>query len=291
MRHGDRVPALRPARTGCPRRPPAYPRCGNCHQPLPWIAEAGDDDFADVVEQADACRSWWTCGRPGAARAGMVSPALEQLARDAGRQGEAGQGRRGRGAEAVRAVRGAGGADAAGDARRPGGRPPGRRRARSTRCAAGWTRRCGRQHDEPERGPRHDRGDAGRRRGLPRLSDEQIEVAEPARRAAAGPARATCSSRRASGTATSSSCWPARSRWSRGTAPPTSGWSGYTARGRFLDELGLLTGQPSFVTSMVARSRARFSRCRWPALHELVAREPELGRPDPAGLPAAGGNC
>ena len=28
------------------------PRCGNCHQPLPWIAAAGDDTFAEVAEAA-----------------------------------------------------------------------------------------------------------------------------------------------------------------------------------------------------------------------------------------------
>ena len=28
------------------------PRCGNCKQPLPWTADAGDDDFTEVVEQA-----------------------------------------------------------------------------------------------------------------------------------------------------------------------------------------------------------------------------------------------
>ena len=25
------------------------PRCGNCHKPLPWIVNAGDDDFAEVA--------------------------------------------------------------------------------------------------------------------------------------------------------------------------------------------------------------------------------------------------
>src|ERR687884_1975203 len=55
------------------------PRCGNCHRPLPWIAEAGDDTFAEVVEQAklpvvvDLWATW--CGP-----CRMVSPALEQLA-------------------------------------------------------------------------------------------------------------------------------------------------------------------------------------------------------------------
>ena len=28
------------------------PRCGNCHQPLPWLAEAGDDSFAEVAEHS-----------------------------------------------------------------------------------------------------------------------------------------------------------------------------------------------------------------------------------------------
>src|SRR6266576_1803140 len=36
----NRVPA---AATG-------IPRCGNCHQPLPWIADAGDGTFAEIDE-------------------------------------------------------------------------------------------------------------------------------------------------------------------------------------------------------------------------------------------------
>ena len=55
------------------------PKCGNCHQALPWIADAGDDDFAEVAERSpvpvlvDLWATW--CGP-----CRMVSPALERLA-------------------------------------------------------------------------------------------------------------------------------------------------------------------------------------------------------------------
>ena len=57
------------------------PRCGNCHRPLPWIVEAGDDDFVDVAERAQILvlvDMWATWCQPCRA----VSPALEQLARE-----------------------------------------------------------------------------------------------------------------------------------------------------------------------------------------------------------------
>jgi thioredoxin 2 len=57
------------------------PRCGNCKAFLPWITDAGDEDFAKIAEHAtvpvlvDLWATW--CGP-----CRMVSPALEQLARE-----------------------------------------------------------------------------------------------------------------------------------------------------------------------------------------------------------------
>ncbi|MFI5047879.1 MAG: thioredoxin [Acidimicrobiia bacterium] len=55
------------------------PRCAQCHQDLPWIAETGEADFAGVVEASplpvvvDLWAPW--CGP-----CRMISPALEDVA-------------------------------------------------------------------------------------------------------------------------------------------------------------------------------------------------------------------
>ena len=66
-------------RNRVPAAAAGLPRCGNCHQSLPWIADASDDDFTEVAEKAripvlvDLWAAW--CGP-----CRMVSPVLEQLA-------------------------------------------------------------------------------------------------------------------------------------------------------------------------------------------------------------------
>ena len=56
------------------------PRCAKCHVDLPWVADAGDDDFEAVVDTprlviVDLWAPW--CGP-----CRMVAPVLERLAED-----------------------------------------------------------------------------------------------------------------------------------------------------------------------------------------------------------------
>jgi thioredoxin 2 len=57
------------------------PRCGHCHQPLPRIADAGDDTFAEIAEAEAATVpvivDMWA---PWCGPCQMVSPAFAQLA-------------------------------------------------------------------------------------------------------------------------------------------------------------------------------------------------------------------
>jgi thioredoxin 2 len=68
-------------RNRVPAAADGVPQCGNCHRPLPWIAEAGDDTFAEVAERSalpvivDFWADW--CGP-----CRMVTPVLEQISQD-----------------------------------------------------------------------------------------------------------------------------------------------------------------------------------------------------------------
>ena len=68
-------------RNRVPAAAAGVPRCGNCHNPLPWITAADDQSFAEVVDAArlpvlvDLWATWCAPCR-------VVSPALEQVAQD-----------------------------------------------------------------------------------------------------------------------------------------------------------------------------------------------------------------
>ena len=66
-------------RNRVPAAAAGVPRCGHCHQPLPWIADANDDTFAEIAEGASipVVVDMWA---PWCGPCRMVSPALEQVA-------------------------------------------------------------------------------------------------------------------------------------------------------------------------------------------------------------------
>jgi len=68
----NRVPAVAVSGT---------PRCGSCKATLPWIADARDDTYREVVErsQLPVLVDLWA---PWCGPCRMVSPALENLARE-----------------------------------------------------------------------------------------------------------------------------------------------------------------------------------------------------------------
>jgi thioredoxin 2 len=66
-------------RNRVPAAAAGIPRCGNCHQPLPWIVDADDNTFAEIAEAASipVLVDMWA---PWCGPCRMVSPALAQVA-------------------------------------------------------------------------------------------------------------------------------------------------------------------------------------------------------------------
>jgi thioredoxin 2 len=69
------------AKNRVPRAHGGAPQCARCHAPLPWIVEAGEQDFDEVTGTSSlpVLVDVWA---PWCAPCHMLSPRVEQLARD-----------------------------------------------------------------------------------------------------------------------------------------------------------------------------------------------------------------
>ena len=270
-------------RTGSPRPPTGVPRAATATSRCPGSPTRATTT-SPRSRSAARSRCWSTCGRPGAGRAGWSAPRWNSSPATwpAGSSWSRSTWTRRRSCPQrfdVQAVptlllmdRGRVVARQLGAA--PAWRPEVVAGAPTRGRSCSVTQRRNGRDGAPGGAASDETPDRWRR--LPAVGRRPDRPPGGERRTAGRPHRSSCSSRRGSGTATSSSCSPERSRSSRAAARRRSRRSGYTARAASSDELGLLTGQPSFV-SMVVREPGEILAVPLPRLRDLVSREPQLG--------------